>query len=309
MGLRGFINKERKLLAERNVTTRLVRGRRFRWSWREFRRLPLLSGLILLLVVISAVFARLLAPEAPTYGSLADSFIPPAWSEGGSSAHLLGTDSLGRDVYSRIIYGARVSLIVSIFAIFIAGSIGTVLGLASGYFGGRLDGLIMRLVDIALALPTILMALVLVAVLQPGIVTVIIVIGCLSWANYARQIRGEVLTVKERDFVVLARSIGSSPARIMTRHILPNVFNTIIVLATLQVGSVILLEATLSFLGLGVPPPEPSWGQMVAEGRAFIVVAWWMALFPGLAIMLTVLSMNLMGDWLRDRLDPRLRQI
>ncbi|MYC29643.1 MAG: ABC transporter permease [Chloroflexi bacterium] len=250
-----------------------------------------------------------MAPEAPTFGKLSDAFIPPAWIEGGSSAHLLGTDSLGRDVYSRIIYGARVSLVVSIFAIFIAGSIGTVMGLASGYFGGRLDGLIMRLVDIALALPTILIALVLVAVLQPGIVTVIVVIGCLSWANYARQIRGEVLTVKERDFVVLARSIGSSPARIMSRHILPNVFNTIIVLATLQVGSVILLEATLSFLGLGVPPPEPSWGQMVAEGRAFIVVAWWMALFPGLAIMFTVLSMNLMGDWLRDLLDPRLRQL
>lgn len=296
-------------MAESGVTTRLVRGRRLRWSWRTFRRLPLLPGLILALVVICALFARWMAPEAPTFGKLSDAFIPPAWIEGGSSAHLLGTDSLGRDVYSRIIYGARVSLVVSIFAIFIAGSIGTVMGLASGYFGGRLDGLIMRLVDIALALPTILIALVLVAVLQPGIVTVIVVIGCLSWANYARQIRGEVLTVKERDFVVLARSIGSSPARIMSRHILPNVFNTIIVLATLQVGSVILLEATLSFLGLGVPPPEPSWGQMVAEGRAFIVVAWWMALFPGLAIMFTVLSMNLMGDWLRDLLDPRLRQL
>lgn len=296
-------------MAESGVTTRLVRGRRLRWSWRTFRRLPLLPGLILALVVICALFARWMAPEAPTFGKLSDAFIPPAWIEGGSAAHLLGTDSLGRDVYSRIVYGARVSLVVSIFAIFIAGSIGTVMGLASGYFGGRLDGLIMRLVDIALALPTILMALVLVAVLQPGIVTVIVVIGCLSWANYARQIRGEVLTVKERDFVVLARSIGSSPARIMSRHILPNVFNTIIVLATLQVGSVILLEATLSFLGLGVPPPEPSWGQMVAEGRAFIVVAWWMALFPGLAIMFTVLSMNLMGDWLRDLLDPRLRQL
>ena len=296
-------------MADSGVTTRLVRRRAPRRSWRLVRRLPLLPGFILALVVICALFARLLATEAPTFGNLADSFIPPAWIEGGSSKHLLGTDSLGRDVYSRIVYGARVSLVVSIFAIFIAGSIGTVLGLASGYFGGRLDGLIMRLVDIALALPTILMALVLVAVLQPGIVTVIIVIGCLSWANYARQIRGEVLSVKERDFVVLARSIGSSPARIMSRHILPNVFNTIIVLATLQVGSVILLEATLSFLGLGVPPPEPSWGQMVAEGRGFIVVAWWMALFPGLAIMCTVLSMNLMGDWLRDLLDPRLRQL
>ena len=296
-------------MADTGVATRLTRRRQLRWSWRTVRRMPLAPGFILFLVIICALFARWLAPEAPTFGNLSDAFIPPAWVEGGSTAHLLGTDSLGRDVYSRIVYGARVSLVVSIFAIFIAGTIGTVMGLASGYFGGRLDGVIMRLVDIALALPTILMALVLVAVLQPGIVTVIIVIGCLSWANYARQIRGEVLTVKERDFVILARSIGSSPARIMSRHILPNVFNTIIVLATLQVGSVILLEATLSFLGLGVPPPEPSWGQMVAEGRGFIVVAWWMALFPGLAIMFTVLSMNLMGDWLRDMLDPRLRQL
>ena len=296
-------------MADTGVATRLTRRRQLRWSWRTVRRMPLAPGFILFLVIICALFARWLAPEAPTFGNLSDAFIPPAWVEGGSTAHLLGTDSLGRDVYSRTVYGARVSLVVSIFAIFIAGTIGTVMGLASGYFGGRLDGVIMRLVDIALALPTILMALVLVAVLQPGIVTVIIVIGCLSWANYARQIRGEVLTVKERDFVILARSIGSSPARIMSRHILPNVFNTIIVLATLQVGSVILLEATLSFLGLGVPPPEPSWGQMVAEGRGFIVVAWWMALFPGLAIMFTVLSMNLMGDWLRDMLDPRLRQL
>lgn len=296
-------------MADAETTPRLVRARQVGGLWRQLRKAPLIPGVILLAVVIFAVFAGVLAPEAPTYGNLSDAFIPPAWAEGGSWAHLLGTDSLGRDVYSRIVYGARVSLIVSIFAIFIAGGIGTVMGLASGYFGGRIDGVIMRLVDIALALPTILMALVLVAVLQPGIVTVIIVIGCLNWANYARQIRGEVLTVKERDFVVLARSIGSSPARIMSRHILPNVFNTIIVLATLQVGSVILLEATLSFLGLGVPPPEPSWGQMVAEGRNFIVVAWWMALFPGLAIMLTVLSMNLMGDWLRDLLDPRLRQL
>lgn len=290
-------------------TTRRLRRRRFRLSWPALRRLPVLPGFILLLVVVCALFAPLLASETPTYGNLRDAFIPPAWSADGSAAHLLGTDSLGRDVYSRIIYGARISLIVSIFAIFIAGSIGTSLGLISGYFGGRIDGVIMRLVDIALALPTILMALVLVAVLRPGILTVIIVIGSLSWANYARQIRGEVLSVKERDFVVLARSIGSSPYRIMSRHILPNVFNTVIVLATLQVGAVILLEATLSFLGLGVPPPNPSWGQMVAEGRAYIVVAWWMALFPGLAIMLTVLSMNLMGDWLRDLLDPRLRQL
>ena len=276
--------------------------------WQEVRRLPLLPGAILAVVVICAVFGPLFAPEAPTFGKLANAFIPPAWSEGGSTAHLLGTDSLGRDVLSRIIWGARISLMVSLMAIFIAGTIGTILGLIAGYFGGAADAVISRMVDVALAMPTILMALVLVSVLRPGIDTVIIVIGALTWANYTRQVRGEVLTVKERDFVVLARSIGSSNIRIMARHILPNVFNTIIVLATLQVGAVILLEATLSFLGLGVPPPNPSWGQMVAEGRGFVVIAWWIAVFPGLAIMLTVLSMNLTGDWLRDRLDPRLRQ-
>jgi peptide/nickel transport system permease protein len=279
-----------------------------RW-WRGMRQLPLIPGAVLAVVVISAIFGPLFAPEAPTFGKLSSAFIPPAWAEGGSAAHLLGTDSLGRDLLSRLIYGARISLMVSFVAIFMAGTIGTALGLIAGYFGRGVDAVISRMVDVALALPTILMALVLVSVLRPGVGTVIIVIGSLTWANYTRQVRGEVLTVKERDYVVLARSIGSSDFRIMFRHILPNVFNTIIVLATLQVGAVILLEATLSFLGLGVPPPEPSWGQMVAEGRNYIVVAWWISVFPGMAIMLTVLSMNLAGDWLRDRLDPRLRQM
>ena len=276
----------------------------------EVRRYPVFPIAILLIVlVIPAIFAEVVSPYDPLKGQLGDRLTPPFWQEGGSAAHLLGTDKLGRDMLSRIIYGSRISVKISAVSILVGGVMGTFLGIAAGYFGGRVDAVIMRLVDIALALPTILMALVLVAVLRPGILTVIIVIGSLSWANYARQIRGEVLSVKERDFVILARSIGSSPARIMSRHILPNVFNTLIVLATLQVGSVILLEATLSFLGLGVPPPNPSWGQMVAEGRGFIVIAWWMAMFPGLAIMLTVLSMNLMGDWLRDLLDPHLRQI
>lgn len=291
------------------TTATLVRAGNFPRTWRAFRQLPLLPGSILTLVTICAIFAPILAPEPPTFGTLSKAFIPPAWSEGGSMEHLMGTDSLGRDVLSRIIWGARISLQVSLMAIFIAGTIGTTLGLISGYFGRQIDAVVMRLVDVALALPTILMALVLVAVLKPGVGTVIIVIGSLTWANYARQVRGEVLTVKERDFVVLARSIGSSNFHIMSRHILPNVFNTVIVLGTLQVGGVILLEATLSFLGLGVPPPDPSWGQMVAEGRNYIVVAWWISVFPGLAIMFTVLSMNLTGDWLRDRLDPRLRQL
>ncbi len=276
--------------------SQILSRRPFGW-WQGVRQFPLLPGMVLAVVVVCAVFGPLFAPEAPTFGKLSSAFIPPAWSEGGSTEHFLGTDSLGRDLLSRLIYGARISLMVSVVAIFIAGSFGTALGLIAGYFGGAVDAVISRMVDVALALPTILMALVLVSVLRPGIDTVIIVIGSLTWANYTRQVRGEVLTVKERDFVVLARSIGSSNLRITARHILPNVFNTVIVLAT------------LSFLGLGVPPPDPSWGQMVAEGRNFIVVAWWISVFPGLAIMLTVLSMNLTGDWLRDRLDPRLRQL
>jgi peptide/nickel transport system permease protein len=223
--------------------------------------------------------------------------------------HLLGTDKMGRDILSRIIYGARVSLAVSLVAIVVAGSIGTALGLAAGYFGGRLDTLIMRMVDISLALPTILLALVLVAAAGSSFSTVIVVIAVILWARYARQVRGETLSIKTQDFVARARVSGASHLRIMLRYIFPNVVNSLLVLATLQVGAVILLESTLSFLGAGIPRPAPAWGVMVADGRELIVVAWWVALFPGLAIMLTVLSLNLLGDWLRDHLDPKLKHV
>ena len=223
--------------------------------------------------------------------------------------HILGIDKLGRDMLSRIIYGARVSLTVSLIAIFVGGIIGTVLGLISGYFGGRTDAVIMRLVDISLSIPTILLALVLVAAVGPSFGVVITVLIVLLWARYARLTRGETLSIKERDFIARARVAGASHTRIMFKYIFPNVVNSLIVLATLQVGYVILLESALSFLGAGLPRAEPAWGVMVADGRELIVTAWWVSMFPGVAIMLTVLSLNLIGDWLRDHLDPKLRNL
>jgi peptide/nickel transport system permease protein len=264
---------------------------------------------LVLLLVIPTLFAAQIAPYNPFKGSLCKRLKPPAWIAGGSTAHLLGTDKMGRDILSRIIHGAQISLVVSLVAILVAGSIGTVLGLISGYFGGRLDTLIMRLVDVSLALPTILLALVLVAAVGSSFGTVITVITVILWARYARQVRGESLSLKTHDFIARARVSGASHVRIMVRYIFPNVVNTLVVLATLQVGAVILLESTLSFLGAGIPRPTPAWGVMIADGRELIVTAWWVALFPGLAIMLTVLSLNLLGDWLRDHLDPKLKHV
>jgi peptide/nickel transport system permease protein len=221
----------------------------------------------------------------------------------------LGTDKIGRDVLSRIIHGARVSLMVAGISILAGGVVGTALGLMAGYFGGWWDHVIMRLVDIKLSLQAILLALVLAAAIGPGFFTVIIVITMILWTRYARLVRAETLALKSRDFVARAKVSGCSNFRIITRHIFPNVVNTLIVLATLEVGQVILLEATLSFLGVGIPRPTPAWGLMVADGRELVVAAWWVAFFPGLAILLTVLSMNLLGDWLRDKLDPKLRNV
>jgi peptide/nickel transport system permease protein len=274
------------------------------------KRYPLVSiAVLVLLLVIPAFFAPFIAPYSPVKGSLSKRLQPPAWSQGGSMEHPLGTDKMGRDILSRIIYGSRISLVVSTLAILVAGSVGTLLGLLAGYFGGKLDMVIMRLVDMSLAVPTILLALVLVAIVGPSFGTVITVISVILWARYARQVRGEVLTIKAHDFIARARVAGASHLRIMGRYIFPNVVNSLIVLATLQVGAVILLESTLSFLGVGIPRPTPAWGIMVADGRELIVMAWWVSMFPGLAIMLTVLSLNLLGDWLRDHLDPKLKHI
>jgi len=276
----------------------------------QVRRFPGVAMIILVfLLVIPGLFAEWVAPHDPIKGSLAARLKPPMWEKGGTSTYPLGTDKVGRDVLSRIIYGARVSLRVSLEAIIVSGVIGTTLGLLAGYFGGRIDGFIMRLVDISLGLPIILIALVFVAALGPSFATMNAVITVALWSRYARQVRGEVLSIKQRDFIARARVAGASHLRIMFRYLLPNVVNTLIVLATLQVGFVILLESSLSFLGAGIPRPTPAWGLMVADGRELIVTAWWIAMFPGLAIMLTVLSMNLVGDWLRDHLDPKLKNV
>ena len=279
-------------------------------AMRQVTKYPLVPlALLMFLLVIPAVLAPQVAPYDPLTGSLAKRLKPPAWQQGGTVEHLLGTDKLGRDMLSRIIHGARVSLMVSLVAIFVGGGIGTSLGLISGYFGGWVDALLMRLVDISLSLPTILLALVLVAAVGPSFGTVVIILMIFLWARYARLVRGETLSIKERDFIARARVAGASHIRIMARYIFPNVVNSLVVLATLQVGYVILLESTLSFLGAGLPRPTPAWGLMIADGRELIVTAWWVSMFPGLAIMLTVLALNLLGDWLRDHLDPKLRNV
>jgi peptide/nickel transport system permease protein len=279
-------------------------------GWRTVKRYPVVPlGILLFLLVLPALFAPVVAPHDPYMGSLSNRLMPPFWQDGGSLEYPLGTDKLGRDMLSRIIYGARISLAVSLIAIFVGGIIGTVLGLISGYFGRMTDAVIMRLVDISLSLPTILLALVLVAAVGPSFSTVVTVLIVLLWARYARLVRGEVLTLKERDFIARARVAGASHTRIMYRYLFPNVINSLIVLATLQVGYVILLESALSFLGAGLPRAEPAWGVMVSDGRELIVTAWWVSMFPGLAIMLTVLALNLLGDWLRDHYDPKLRTL
>ncbi len=292
-------------------------SRRLAW----IRRYPLLPLAILLLVlVLPAVFANQIELHNPEIGNLNDRLLPPFWvgeeivqgevvREAGSMKFPLGTDKLGRDNFSRMVHGARISLTVALLAIALGGLVGTALGLMAGYFGGKTDAVIMRIVDIKLAFPSILLALVLVAAFKPHMVTVIVVIAVLLWARYARLVRGEALAIRHRDFVDRARVAGASDLRIMARHILPNLVNTVVVLATLEVGHVIILESTLSFLGAGIPPPTPAWGLMVADGRTLIINAWWLAFFPGLAILMTVLSMNLFGDWLRDKLDPKLRNV
>jgi peptide/nickel transport system permease protein len=259
--------------------------------------------------VACAVFAPLLAPHSPIEGTLTDRLRPPIGMPGGSLDHLLGTDRQGRDTLSRMIFGAQISLSVSLLGILITGAFGTLVGLIAGFRGGWVDGLLMRIVDISLSLPGILMALLLAVVLRPSFTNVILVVAFVLWPSYARLVRGETLALKQQDFVALARVAGCSAITIMRRHMLPNLAPSILVLATLHVGFVIVLEAALSFLGVGIPPPTPSWGVMVADGRGLIEQAWWISILPGLAILVTVVSMNILGDWVRDRLDPKLRQV
>src|SRR6478752_2304705 len=272
--------------------------------------LPLIPIIILGVIAFTAIFADVLAPHNPEVGSLTARFKPPFWQAGGAMNHLLGTDQLGRDVLSRLIFGARVSMVVGFTAVIFAGVIGTVLGILAGYIGGWVDQVIMRITDAWLALPALTFAIFLAAIVGPSMWNIVIILGAVYWTRYARIVRGEVLSLKEREFVRLAVVAGCSKMTIMRRHILPNVINSAIVLATLMIGVVIIAEASLSFLGIGVPPPKPAWGLMLADGKQGLMVGyWWLTIFPGVCIMLMVLSANLLGDWLRVKLEPQLRQL
>ncbi|WP_227270476.1 ABC transporter permease [Roseobacter weihaiensis] len=272
-------------------------------------RLPLLPIAVLMTVlVIPALFADLIAPHDPFKAYLRNRLQPPLFF-GGTTEFILGTDRLGRDILSRIMHGARYALVISLVGIILGAIVGTVLGLIAGYVRGVVDALIMRVVDITFALPSILLALALASVSGPSFQLVILVVVFVIWGFFARQVRAETLILRERDFVARARVAGASDIRILRKYILPNIINTIVVLATLQIGVVIVLEATLSFLGIGIPRPIPAWGLLVADGRQLIVSSWWISFFPGMAILLTVLSVNMLGDSLRDWLDPKLRQV
>ncbi|HUM16516.1 MAG TPA: ABC transporter permease [Candidatus Nitrosotalea sp.] len=271
---------------------------------------PLIPMSILGLLLFAAIFANVLAPHDPEVGSLGERFRPPFWQQGGSEKFLLGSDHLGRDVLSRLIFGARVSIVVGFTAVLVAGILGTGLGILSGYLGGWADQIIMRVTDTWLALPALTFAIFLAAVVGPSEMNIVIILGLVYWTRYARVIRGEVLSLKERDFVRLAIVAGCSKRTIMKRHILPNVLNSAIVLGTLMLGVVVVTEAALSFLGVGVPPPKPAWGLMLADGKKGLMAGyWWLTVLPGCCIMLMVLSANLLGDWLRVKLDPQLRQL
>ena len=275
--------------------------------WRKLSRNPLalIGGAILLVVVGSAIAAPWVAPHDPAKQSLIRRFTPPVWAPGGNASYLLGTDQVGRDILSRIIHGARISLLVGMAAVVVSVVVGVALGLLSGYRGGRVDTVIMTVVDVTLSFPQLLLALAFVAALGPSLVTIIVVLGLTGWERYARVVRAEVLALREKDFIEAARAMGVGATRTLVRHLLPNTFSSIIVLSTLQVAQAILQEAALSFLGVGSGRTYPTWGQMIALGRDFVSVAWWLPTFPGLAILLTVLAINLVGDRLRDALDPR----
>ncbi len=282
------------------------------WRLAAFRSegFPLIPVVILTGFVLVAIFANVIVPHNPEVGTLGERFRPPAWQAGGGTEHLLGTDHLGRDVLSRLIFGARVSMVVGFTAVIFAGVLGTGLGILSGYLGGWVDQVIMRVTDTWLALPALTFAIFLAAIVGPSQWNIVIILAAVYWTRYARVIRGEVLSLKERDFVRLAIVAGCSKRTIMRRHILPNVLNSAIVLGTLMLGIVIVTEASLSFLGVGVPPPTPAWGLMLADGKKGLMAGyWWLTVLPGTCIMLLVLSANLLGDWLRVKLDPQLRQL
>jgi peptide/nickel transport system permease protein len=293
-------------LPSRRTTTSRLHG-----LVKAARGAPLTPVVILGGLILVALLADVLAPYDPTLPVKgAEMFAPPFWMDGGSVATPLGTDFQGRDILSRLIYGARVSLLVGIMGTLVAGGIGTAMGILSGYVGGWVDQIIMRVTDAWLALPAIVFAIFLAAMIGPSMWNIIVILGAVYWTRYARVIRGEVLTLRERDFVKLAEIAGASKLRVIRKHILPNVLNTATVLASLTVGVVIIAEASLSFLGVGVPPPQPAWGLMLSEARPTLMAGqWWLTVFPGACILLIVLATQLFGDWLRVRLDPQLRNL
>lgn len=275
----------------------------------RLRDWPITAIVLLIPIVLCGLLGGFLTPHDPTAINPALALQPPSWLVGEGFTHLFGTDFLGRDVFSRVIVGARASLLVSFIGVGIAGIVGVVIGLCAGYFGGWLDTVLMRLVDIQMSMPAILLALLVSASLGAGLTSVTVVIAIVFWTNYARVVRAETLAVKQRDYVVMARVLGCPTPRLMLRHILPNVIDSALIVASLQLGAAVMLEASLSFLGLGVQPPSIAWGKMIAESRLYMVTAWWLPTFPGVALVMTVLGTNLFGDWLRDRLDPKLRQV
>ena len=274
-----------------------------------FRRWPVIPVAVVLILLLSAIFAPIVAPYDPLDGDLRARTVPPVWTAEGSSEYLFGTDHIGRDILSRTIHGGRVSFLVAAAVLVAGAGVGTLVGLASGYLGGVVDEVFMRLADFAFAMPFIVIALVASVVWGPSLLLVIILLSIFTWPPFARQVRAEALQLKQADYVALAQVAGASGFRIVFRHILPGVIPTVLVLSSLQVGFLILTESVLSFLGVGIPPPQPSWGNIVAGGRDYIATAWWISFFPGFAILLVVFSMNFCGDWLRDKLDPRLRQL
>jgi peptide/nickel transport system permease protein len=271
------------------------------------RRLPaLLAALVLATILLIAAGAPVIAPHDPLAQNLDGRLAPPVWS-GGTGAHPLGTDQLGRDLLSRLMFGARVSLVIGVTAVVIAGLTGVIIGLLAGYYGGLVDEALMRLADLRLALPLILLVIAVIAVFGPSFTIVVVVLGLTGWVAYARVVRAEVLSLREREFVVAARAMGAADLRLVFRHILPNAIASAIVIGSLELAQMIVVESSLSFLGLGVQPPTPSWGNMLGEGRDYLQAKWWIATFPGLAIALTAVSINLVGDWLRDLVDPHLQ--
>jgi len=292
-----------------NPASSMNQARAVGGSWSRIRRWPLVPIIVLGTLVFCALFADLIAPHTYREQDLALRNAPPAWMEGGTSERILGADIVGRDLLSRLIYGARISLMVAGVSLASGAVIGVSLGVIAGYYGGLIDEILMRVVDTWFAIPFILLALVIVIAFEPSLMIVLILLAMLAWSGFVRNVRAETLVLKTSDYVSASRIAGASKIRIIIKHILPGVTNTVVVIATLRVGQLILAEASLSFLGAGIPQPTPAWGLMVSDGRNYLDTAWWVATFPGMAILMTVMALNFLGDWLRDRLDPRLRQI